>query len=154
MEESSTESTMQVLRTTTATPIVEPTYGVARAAGGSATPAAPVSAATTAPPVAHSEARPSTPAPADDTSVESAKRRSAQPADMPALSGSDRAAIASATGFYISPTGEVTPDGMPPWSFIMQYLQRRHAPAEAPPPPPQTVSWAAAEDGPRVDLQV
>jgi hypothetical protein len=62
---------------------------------------------------------------------------------MPDMSSSDRAAIATSTGFYISPTGEVTPDGMPPWSFIMATLEKRHAggstetaaPEEAAPPP-------------------
>jgi hypothetical protein len=120
MEQSSTESTMQVLRTTTATPVVEPNYGVTRSTG---------SAAHVAPPAPTSEVRqPATPV-TEEATVEVAKqRRNAQAADLPSLSGSDRAAIASATGFYISPTGEVTPDGMPPWSFIMQYLQRRHTP--------------------------
>src|ERR1044071_4802811 len=46
---------------------------------------------------------------------------------MPDMSSSDRAAIASSTGFYISPSGEVTPDGMPPWSFIMATIEKRHA---------------------------
>jgi hypothetical protein len=140
---------MQVLRTTTATPVVEPTYGVSRSTG---------SAAHVAPPVQTAEVRQPATASTEEPTVEVAKqRRTAQPSDLPNLSGSDRAAIASATGFYISPTGEVTPDGMPPWSFIMQYLQRRHAaaPAEAPAQPaPSTAGSAAAEEGPRFDLQV
>ncbi len=116
---------MQVLRTTTAAPIVEPPYGVPRAA------------------------------PSEVQSPETAttERRTAPPADLPALSGSDRAAVASATGFYLSPTGEVTPDGMPPWSFIMQYLQRRHAEAPAQPATAQG-GGVPADDGRRVDLQV
>jgi hypothetical protein len=142
---------MQVLRTTTATPVVEPNYGVTRTSAGSA--------AAVPPPAVTSEVRQQTTAAHEDTSIEVAKqRRSAQPAELPNLSGSDRAAIASATGFYISPTGEVTPDGMPPWSFIMQYLQRRHAPTptEAPtqPTPTAAASTSAAEEGPRFDLQV
>jgi len=55
---------------------------------------------------------------------------------MPEMSGSDRAAIASSTGFYISPTGEVTPDGMPPWSFIMATLEKRHTSGAAEPAAP------------------
>src|SRR3954452_2504228 len=47
------------------------------------------------------------------------KHHSTKAPAMPDMSSSDRAAIATSTGFYISPTGEVTPDGMPPWSFIM-----------------------------------
>jgi hypothetical protein len=43
------------------------------------------------------------------------------------LTAADRAAIASATGFYISATGEVTPDGIAPWSFITQYVEQRRA---------------------------
>jgi hypothetical protein len=53
-------------------------------------------------------------------------RKHGHAASMPELSPSDRAAIASTTGFDISPTGEVTPDGMPPWSFIMSFIERRH----------------------------
>ncbi len=55
------------------------------------------------------------------------KHHGAKAPAMPDMSSSDRAAIASSTGFYISPTGEVTPDGMPPWSFIMASLEKRHA---------------------------
>lgn len=50
---------------------------------------------------------------------------------MPTLTTSDRAAIASATGYYLSPDGEVTPDGTPPWSFIIQYTEQRHQQADA-----------------------
>jgi hypothetical protein len=77
------------------------------------------------------------------------KPRKADPS-IPPLSSGDRAAIASSTGFYISPSGEVTPEGMPPWSFIMQTLEKRHkvdAPNEPAVPAP-----AAASDG--VDVTV
>jgi hypothetical protein len=50
---------------------------------------------------------------------------------MPNLTTSDRAAIASATGYYLSPDGEITPDGTPPWSFIIQYTEQRHQQADA-----------------------
>jgi hypothetical protein len=56
---------------------------------------------------------------------ETQKHRKAE-ANLPSLSSGDRAAIASSTGFYISPSGEVTPEGMPPWAFIMQTIERRH----------------------------
>jgi hypothetical protein len=46
---------------------------------------------------------------------------------MPGLSASDRAAIASATGFYITASGKVTPEGMPPWGFISRYVEQRQA---------------------------
>jgi hypothetical protein len=44
---------------------------------------------------------------------------------MPGLSTADRQAIASATGYYITPGGRVTPDGMPPWGFIVRYVEQR-----------------------------
>jgi len=46
---------------------------------------------------------------------------------MPGLSASDRAAIASATGYYITASGKVTPEGMPPWGFIARYVEQREA---------------------------
>ena len=58
---------------------------------------------------------------------ETPKHHATKAPAMPDMSSSDRAAIATSTGFYISPTGEVTPDGMPPWSFIMASLEKRHA---------------------------
>ena len=45
---------------------------------------------------------------------------------MPNLSPADRAAVAAATGYYLSPTGEVVPEGNPPWPFIVQYVEERH----------------------------
>jgi hypothetical protein len=44
---------------------------------------------------------------------------------MPGLSTSDRQAIASATGYYITAGGKVTPEGMPPWGFIVRYVEQR-----------------------------
>jgi hypothetical protein len=46
---------------------------------------------------------------------------------LPNLSAADRAAIANATGYYISANGEVTPEGMTPWTFIVQFAERRRA---------------------------
>jgi hypothetical protein len=46
---------------------------------------------------------------------------------MPGLSASDRAAIATATGFFIHATGKVTPEGMPPWGYIVRYIEQRQA---------------------------
>jgi hypothetical protein len=63
---------------------------------------------------------------------------------MPEMSGSDRAAIASSTGFYISPTGEVTPDGMPPWSFIMATIEKRHTSGTTEPTAPGSGSAAGS----------
>jgi len=67
------------------------------------------------------------PAPVERAKTEELPRHHTTKAPaMPDMSSSDRAAIATSTGFYISPTGEVTPDGMPPWSFIMATLEKRH----------------------------
>jgi hypothetical protein len=44
---------------------------------------------------------------------------------MPGLSTTDRQAIASATGYYITAGGKVTPEGMPPWGFIVRYVEQR-----------------------------
>ena len=63
---------------------------------------------------------------------------------MPDMSSSDRAAIATSTGFYISPTGEVTPDGMPPWSFIMATIEKRHAGGSTETAAPQEADSAPA----------
>jgi hypothetical protein len=72
---------------------------------------------------------------------------------MPEMNGSDRAAIASSTGFYISPTGEVTPDGMPPWSFIMATLEKRHtAGTTEPAAPAQAAGTPSAATGEGVDV--
>jgi hypothetical protein len=49
------------------------------------------------------------------------------------LTPGDRAAIAGATGYHLSPTGAVTNvRGVPPWSFIMAFAASRTAvePAE------------------------
>ena len=72
------------------------------------------------------------------------KHHSTKAPSMPDMSSSDRAAIATSTGFYISPTGEVTPDGMPPWSFIMATLEKRHAQGTPEPATAQEAPKAAA----------
>jgi hypothetical protein len=74
---------------------------------------------------------------------------------MPGLSASDRAAIATATGFYITASGKVTPEGMPPWGFIVRYIEQREAErsggdAEIGP----VESAAAVADGDHVDVTV
>lgn len=48
-----------------------------------------------------------------------------QAPQLPGLSTSDRQAIASATGYYITAGGKVTPEGMPPWGFIVRYIEQR-----------------------------
>lgn len=72
---------------------------------------------------------------------------------LSAMSSTDRAVIASATGFFISPTGEVTPDGMPPWSFIMQTLEKRHK-ADTPAEPTTAAAPATAAAAEGVDVTV
>jgi hypothetical protein len=52
---------------------------------------------------------------------------------MPGLSAGDRAAIATATGFYIAASGKVTPEGMPPWGFIVRYIEQRQSERQADP---------------------
>lgn len=52
---------------------------------------------------------------------------------MPGLSTSDRQAIASATGYYITAGGKVTPEGMPPWGFIVRYVEQRQEMRQASP---------------------
>jgi hypothetical protein len=73
---------------------------------------------------------------------------------MPEMNSSDRAAIATSTGFYISPTGEVTPDGMPPWSFIMATLEKRHTGGSTEAAAPQDAATLpkAASSGEGVDV--
>ncbi|MER7007662.1 hypothetical protein ABT297_32105 [Dactylosporangium sp. NPDC000555] len=66
------------------------------------------------------------------------------------LTPGDRAAIAGATGYQLSPTGAVTnaSRAVPPWSFIMAFAASRTAqPVEGPRQP-------SADDGHHVDLTV
>ena len=94
-------------------------------------------------------------APPEQTKTEELPKQRKAGHSMPDMSSSDRAAIASSTGFYISPTGEVTPDGMPPWSFIMQTLEKRHShSATETQPAPETASTAgsSSSDGTGVDV--
>jgi hypothetical protein len=93
-----------------------------RSAGASAAPpAAPVSAeADKAGPAAAGPA-------AAPQRVEAVHDNAGKGPVMPGLSASDRAAIASATGFYITAGGKVTPEGMPPWGFIVRYVEQRQA---------------------------
>src|SRR4051794_21987931 len=141
MERATPERMMQIQRASTSQ-AVEPTAASLR-------PAAP-------PP------RQPTPA-ASQTSVAAASPEQAKTDDvprhqatkapsMPEMSGSDRAAIAGATGFYISPGGEVTPDGMPPWSFIMATLERRHATGPTEAAAPQEPAGPPAATGEGVDV--
>jgi hypothetical protein len=85
---------------------------------------------------------PTTPAPAlqaaaqpkemsKEANAEMPRKQHTRAPAMPNLTTSDRAAIASATGYYLSPDGEITPDGTPPWSFIIQYTEQRHQQADA-----------------------
>ena len=73
------------------------------------------------------------PAAALPAPVEAAPNNARQAPVMPGLSASDRAAIASATGFYITASGKVTPEGMPPWGFIVRYVEQRQAERQADP---------------------
>lgn len=81
------------------------------------------------------------------------KHHTAKAPAMPDMSSSDRAAIATSTGFYISPTGEVTPDGMPPWSFIMAAIEKRHAGGSSETAAPQEAGApTTASNGEGVDV--
>jgi hypothetical protein len=67
------------------------------------------------------------------------------------LTPGDRAAIAGATGYQLSPSGAVTNvGGMPPWSFIMAFAASRTAVE----PDPETAKADAADDGNHVDVTV
>ncbi|GAA3298606.1 hypothetical protein Dvina_27475 [Dactylosporangium vinaceum] len=68
------------------------------------------------------------------------------------LTPGDRAAIAGATGYHLSPTGAVTnvSGAVPPWSFIMAFAASRTAG-----PPDDTVKPdKAADDGGQIDVTV
>jgi hypothetical protein len=51
---------------------------------------------------------------------------------VPHLTTSDRAAVAGATGVYISPDGEITPPSAAlSWASISRYVQQRHRQVDA-----------------------
>jgi hypothetical protein len=66
------------------------------------------------------------------------------------LTPGDRAAIAGATGYRLSPTGAVTnvTGAIPPWSFIMAFAASRTA------EPVQEAVRPAGDDGGHVDVTV
>ncbi|WP_433072846.1 hypothetical protein ACQP1P_24350 [Dactylosporangium sp. CA-052675] len=68
------------------------------------------------------------------------------------LTPGDRAAIAGATGYHLSPTGAVTnaSAAVPPWSFIMAFAASRTAVQ----PGPEVAAAKSAEDGNHVDVTV
>jgi hypothetical protein len=67
------------------------------------------------------------------------------------LTPGDRAAIAGATGYHLSPTGAVTnaSGAVPPWSFIMAFAASRTAVE-----PADEVTRAADDDGNHVDVTI
>lgn len=73
---------------------------------------------------------------------------------MPGLSTSDRQAIASATGYYITAGGKVTPEGMPPWGFIVRYVESRQSERQGDPTGGVDVVERSAPviEGERVDV--
>ncbi len=74
---------------------------------------------------------------------------------MPGLSTSDRQAIASATGYYITAGGKVTPEGMPPWGFIVRYVEQRQEMRQAAPASGDAIERAAPVlEGEHVDVTV
>ncbi|GAA1039388.1 hypothetical protein GCM10009557_57910 [Virgisporangium ochraceum] len=75
------------------------------------------------------------PRPVEGTERTERTRETQQPQapTMPGLSTSDRQAIASATGYYITAGGKVTPEGMPPWGFIVKYVEQRQEQRQAGP---------------------
>jgi hypothetical protein len=92
-----------------------------RSTGVSAAPAAAPA------PTGAGKAGPAPAGPAQPQQVEAVHDNAERAPVMPGLSASDRAAIASATGFYITASGKVTPEGMPPWGFIVRYVEQRDA---------------------------
>src|SRR5437868_7030075 len=123
---------MQVSRTTASSPVnwvtgsvATPTVTPARQPSpkeNSSIPIAPT-------PALQAPARPSELS--KETTADTPRKQHTRAPAMPNLTTSDRAAIASATGYYLSPDGEITPDGTPPWSFIIQYTEQRHQLADA-----------------------
>ncbi|UWZ33626.1 hypothetical protein Drose_20225 [Dactylosporangium roseum] len=66
------------------------------------------------------------------------------------LTPGERAAIAGATGYHLSPTGAVTNvGGVPPWSFIMAFAAARTAGAQ----PVEGIA-TSSDDGNSVDVTV
>ncbi|WP_432967852.1 hypothetical protein [Dactylosporangium sp. CA-233914] len=66
------------------------------------------------------------------------------------LTPGDRAAIAGATGYQLSPTGAVTnaSGAVPPWSFIMAFA------ASVTAQPVEDAARTSSEDGSHVDVTV
>ena len=82
-------------------------------------------------------------------------RETQQAPMMPGLSTSDRQAIASATGYYITAGGKVTPEGMPPWGFIVRYVEQRQEQRQVEPSGGDAVERTAPVlEGEHVDVTV
>lgn len=123
-----------------------------RSAGAShvapAAASAPVSVGT-------GEAGPANAGPATAAEHAEAVKKTAESAPvMPGLSASDRAAIASATGYYITASGKVTPEGMPPWGFIARYIEQRQAERTGDGGTEAVESTAPVGEGDHVDVTV
>jgi hypothetical protein len=86
--------------------------------------------------------------------VEAVQEKGQMAPVMPGLSASDRAAIASATGYYITASGKVTPEGMPPWGFIARYIEQRHAERTGDAGGDAVEGTAPVADGDHVDVTV
>jgi hypothetical protein len=72
---------------------------------------------------------------------------------LSSLSPADRAVIAGMTGYQLSPTGQVmNPGGIPPWSFIISYAERRRVDFGQEPTP--EVKPVDQVSGGKVDVQV
>jgi hypothetical protein len=101
------------------------------------------------------KAGPASAGPAVATQQAEAVQETAEKAPvMPGLSASDRAAIATATGYYITAGGKVTPEGMPPWGFIVRYIEQREAERSGGDARVDPVEGAAVTDGDHVDVTV
>ena len=116
-----------------------------RAGGTSAAPTAPA-------PAAANGSGPAPAGPAVQQRAEDVRDEAQRGPVMPGLSASDRAAIASATGFYITASGKVTPEGMPPWGFISRYVEQRQA--ERTTEAPAGDAAPHVDDGDHVDVTV
>jgi hypothetical protein len=117
-----------------------------RAGGTNVAPAAP-------PPAAANGSGQAPPAgPATPQRTEEVRDEAQKGPVMPGLSASDRAAIARATGFYITASGKVTPEGMPPWGFISRYVEQRHAERATDAPAADGVPHVV--DGDHVDVTI
>jgi hypothetical protein len=108
-------------------------------------------------PAANQPAAPPKPATAPSVEAPAPPPKGGLPASQQVLSKltpGDRAAIAGATGYHLSPTGAVTnvSGAVPPWSFILAFAASRTAadPADE----AAKAAASSSDDGNHVDVTI